>query len=900
MKQNLISYREKKQAGTGLCSGWKAAVVGLCLLMGAVGIRAQSLFTGRVTDEAGHPFAVNVSLRLPGSALVKAFTSTDGAGNYLLQYAGAEDSVVIVVSGLQVGKNERVVRNVSQRLDFVLEEKSILLKTVSVKAQKIRQDNDTLNYLVSSFADQSDRVIGDVLKKMPGIEVDENGGISYNGKAISHFYVEGMDLLQGRYGLATQNLPNKAVSVVQVLKNHQPVKVLKDKVFTDAVSINLKLQDDAKGVFTASALAGAGYQPALWTAELVGMMFGKKYQTMTVYKGNNTGDDVQQEFRSKYGSGQMTASNTLLRVQTPSAPEVSTKRYFQNHSHAVSTNHLLKLKNGGEWSTGVMYYNDRIDREGRSLTEQYLPGGDRIVVDENLRSTNHIHNLEVASNMMINNDQKYLNNKLAVRANWNEDEGTGTVVSNVNAGNRTVNQRLERPSLSLSDRLNLTRAVGANTYTLNAGIGYSEVPHTLSIAPVDYWDDLPVNSLEQDFTLRHLAFNLGLSWGLKAGKFSMYYLLYGSGSLQNMDTELGSREPGGDAYFADPIWRNDLWYNTWQGGLNQFYSYKSGDFRIELSLPVSYQRLCVDDRLAADKKTYNKPLVSPSMSMYYTLGNWDFKLYGRYTYDFGDLYSTYRGYVMEGYRNLLRNSVDDLPETREARAGGSISYNDAFSALFGSVSGEYMHGWRNLLYGFDYDGILRIRQILRQPTTLDSYTARFSLSKGLDFWNSTLQLKGWYLHSNSQGLIQGEVVDFLSDNVILGFKANLVPARWMSLDYSCDWQWSQSHTATDNSSFSAVKSVVQEMHLKFFPTKSLTLDMGVEHQYTNLASTRHMVFGDFKVVWRNRFVDVELEANNLFNQKRYMRVFYSGADMYRYSCDLRPVSALVKIRYNFK
>ena len=143
--------------------------------------------------------------------------------------------------------------------------------------------------------------------------------------------------------------------------------------------------------------------------------------------------------------------------------------------------------------------------------------------------------------MMINNDQKYLNNKLAVRANWNEDEGTGTVVSNVNAGNRTVNQRLERPSLSLSDRLNLTRAVGANTYTLNAGIGYSEVPHTLSIAPVDYWDDLPVNSLEQDFTLRHLAFNLGLSWGLKAGKFSMYYLLYGSGSLQNMDTELGSR-----------------------------------------------------------------------------------------------------------------------------------------------------------------------------------------------------------------------------------------------------------------------------------------------------------------------------------------------------------------------
>lgn len=112
-----------------------------------------------------------------------------------------------------------MVRNTSQRQDFVLTGKGIQLKEVSVRAPKISQRNDTLSYLVSAFADQSDRSIGDVLKKMPGIEVDESGNISYNGKAISHFYVEGMDLLQGRYGLGSRESGGDSFFADDIWKN---------------------------------------------------------------------------------------------------------------------------------------------------------------------------------------------------------------------------------------------------------------------------------------------------------------------------------------------------------------------------------------------------------------------------------------------------------------------------------------------------------------------------------------------------------------------------------------------------------------------------------------------------------------------------------------------------------
>lgn len=878
--------------------------IGICLLLllgGMTNLCAQTVLSGKVSNKSGEPLQANISVRAVGSSLIKGFTVTNGKGEFALRYTGKEDSLVLVVSGMLIGKHERKVRNVTQRLDISIEEKTFKLKEVAVKAMKIRRDNDTLNYLVNAFAGQDDRVIGDVLKKMPGIEVSDNGNISFNGKPINKFYVEEMDLLQGRYGLATNNIPAKAVSVVQVLENHQPVKVLQDKIPTDAVAINLKLKEEAKGVLTGAGMAGGGYQPWLWNAELTGMLFGKKYQTISVYKGNNTGDDVQSEFRSHYGGGRLNAATgSMLRVQSPSMPNVSSKRYARNHSHAVSTNHLKKLKNSGEWSTGVMYYNDRIDKEGNSLTEQYLPSGEKLIIDESVESTNHIHNLEVSSRLNINDRKKYINDMVSLKMNWNRDTGTGTVLSNANHEKEVVNQHLDRPLLAVGNTFNMIKEAGKSTYQLHFSAGYSEQPHTLSVYPVDYWEELSVNSLDQDLLLRNITADLNLSYGLKLGDFFLNYALWGEGDIQNLDTELTNDEPEHASFFADDSWRNNLWYNTWQVGLLQNYTFKKNDVRISLSVPLSYYRLSANDKIRSDKKIYNKPLFTPSLSLNYDYNDFKFNVQGRYSKSFGDINSAYSGYIMQGYRYLMRNEMNQLSENKQARFTGFVSYNNAFTALFFNVGGGYQRGWSNLLYGYDYSGIMRIKQTLEHPTTSDLYSVNLGIGKGFDFWSSSFQLSGHYSKLNNKQLLQGEVLDFTSENISWGVKGNIQPATWMGMDYSCDWYWSQSYTPTNKSVFSTVKSTLQNLHIKFFPSSKITLNIGVEHQYTNLASTKNMVFGDFTVKWKHKGMDIELEGNNLFNQKKYMRVFYSGTSMYRYSCDLRPVNALVKIRYNFK
>ena len=69
------------------------------------------------------------------------------------------------------------------------------LKEVAVTSKRLRAANDTLVYSVAGFRQQQDRSIADVIAKMPGLNVAADGTIEYQGRPISKFYVEGMDLL---------------------------------------------------------------------------------------------------------------------------------------------------------------------------------------------------------------------------------------------------------------------------------------------------------------------------------------------------------------------------------------------------------------------------------------------------------------------------------------------------------------------------------------------------------------------------------------------------------------------------------------------------------------------------------------------------------------------------------
>ena len=111
---------------------------------------------------------------------------------------------------------------------MIVQERTNQLEDVVVKSPKVYANGDTVNYRVSAFQQANDSSIGQVLQRLPGITVSNIGQISYKGMPIKNFYIEGLDLMKGRYGIATNNIDPSNISTIQVLENHQDIKALKD------------------------------------------------------------------------------------------------------------------------------------------------------------------------------------------------------------------------------------------------------------------------------------------------------------------------------------------------------------------------------------------------------------------------------------------------------------------------------------------------------------------------------------------------------------------------------------------------------------------------------------------------------------------------------------------------
>ena len=239
------------------------------LFGGSVAI-AQTVLQGTVRYAGSkEPVAgANVIFQSPDGARTLGYTIADADGKWSFGYKGSTDTIRIMVTGFNLKASFRTMPVSIGSVDFLVEYEELQIKEVTVKAEPVKRHGDTLNYYVSAYIDTLvDRSIGDVLKKMPGIDVAKNGQIYYNNRPINKFYIEDMDLMGGRYGVAVNNVRAEDVASVEVMENHQPVKVLAGFEFSPDAAINLRLKRSAKGSLIATFLLGTGYTPWLWTGE---------------------------------------------------------------------------------------------------------------------------------------------------------------------------------------------------------------------------------------------------------------------------------------------------------------------------------------------------------------------------------------------------------------------------------------------------------------------------------------------------------------------------------------------------------------------------------------------------------------------------------------------------------
>lgn len=375
---------------------------------------AQEVIRGRVYDINGKALeGVNVIMSpVNDTKKIIEYALTNSHGAFELPVKENFDSVLIQFRLL--GYKERIIRfslRNSYDIQVRLEEKIMHIDEVVVKGEPIKQKGDTIKYLVNSFARNKDLSIGDVLQNMPGFTTSNDGTIYYEGKPIQKYYIEGFDLLEGNYAIVNKNLPYKTVGAVEVLKNHQPIKILEGVVPNDGTSINLKLKKDV--ALTGSVHLGGGYKPLLYDVNLTPMVFKKDEQFIFTAQANNVGKDIEAQFnvvevRNGIISGLDLLKICLVNVTSVPTPSIEKERFLDNPSNFFSIKYLKKLKSETEFKFDINYYRDKSHRFG-DANRQYFFADSNLTYSEIIHSNFYESNLKLASRISQNKNNRYLN-----------------------------------------------------------------------------------------------------------------------------------------------------------------------------------------------------------------------------------------------------------------------------------------------------------------------------------------------------------------------------------------------------------------------------------------------------------------------------------------------------------
>ncbi|MCX7551395.1 carboxypeptidase-like regulatory domain-containing protein [Xanthomarina sp. F2636L] len=232
------------------------------LLLSVCSAYSQNIsIKGQVTDSLKSPLEYANILAIPELENKDIrFAITDSRGNFLLKLE-SEQQYKLTISYLGYFPKEIniITYNEDMNKDFVLVEDVSKLNEVSLTYKiPISVKKDTITYRTDAFITGEERKLRDVLKKLPGIEVDRDGNVTAQGKKITKVLVEGKTFFTGNSKLAVNNIPADAVEEVVVLDNYNEIAMLKGLQDSEDMALDIKLKEDKKKFVFGDVEAGAG------------------------------------------------------------------------------------------------------------------------------------------------------------------------------------------------------------------------------------------------------------------------------------------------------------------------------------------------------------------------------------------------------------------------------------------------------------------------------------------------------------------------------------------------------------------------------------------------------------------------------------------------------------------
>lgn len=850
--------------------------------------------SGQIFSPSKSPISnANIQLKLALDGNTVTFVRSDENGKFSLAIPNetALNSYSILITHIAYEELILPLKDDILEYEISLKDKIASIAEVSVGVRpRVSLRGDTIAYAMSSFAKPEDRSVADVLKRMPGFAISNDGKISYNGQQVSTLYIGRDDLMGNRYGLATRAVPHNLVLDVEVLRNHQPIQVLKDRVFSNSVAVNLVIKDEAKLKTSGEGSLGGGF-PGLYEVRTNLMQFNDKIKYLHGLQSNNGGDRIDAEVFNDELSGMVGGQN--LSIGTISKPNLPHHRTYNNLSGVLSTNQLLTLKNEWKWKVGIDGFIDKETTESQ-LKQYLIAHPDDLLFTEQKRQEIRPKMLQFDMNLYQNVPNRFV--EINTKAFYSKLDARGAYenesLQQLNSKNLRFQQRFKFiPKLNSQDVL-----------TIEGNFTHAQKPSELNVGLNDSFS-YPL--YDQELDIANTSTMVSLRYHLKP---KIIIQNYSAGISMAKDRLLSKLDSMGHTNVA----QNRLHWTNASIFANAQYALNLQSLQFNLSIPLSQQYISYTNSVFGSSQKRSDIVFTPVFRVKFAPDNrneWTTEY--RFIPSFSSLFGVNEGVIMWNFRDFRRMNIGIQRQTTQM-ASLNYRFNHLPSMSIGHFSYSYSITNAGSLpklkiedHAISYESVELANQSNRHQIMVgfDTYIKAFRANSSFNYqWsrgqNDYLLGDQLMVGQHTMHQIRWNVNARLNNSIAIGYIGVLSAMNQNSFN-----DLLQNQTSLDRNRGIGLINQDHQLHLSYAIQRKhfINLKSYLLNSNRSQNATGNFYFLDASIRTRlSKYrVDLELGLRNLTNVKRYYSAYFNEQWVFYNDFELRGRQGLLSATYMF-
>lgn len=798
--------------------------------------------------------------------IILTYTITNSEGLYTVELPKGQTTFIIETSILihnKIIKNIKIdseAKSTTYNLDFELEPRIRNLEEVYVVSKKplITIKNDTTQYDLKRFKDGSERVVEDVLKKLPGITVSNNGLIKFKGKQVTRVLLDGDNIFNNNYNIGTKNIDSEIVESIQAIEDYSPNHLLKGIKTSNDVAVNLILKKGKSDISGNNELGIGIKNKKILNANIISV--SKKLKGFSTINYNNISENPSPySFSSNsynlLNTGESLQKTTNLVDNGISNSVLPDNRTLVNNTFFGSVNALYKFNNKLSLRTNYSYFTDKIIRNEATTSNNIINDSSLVIrTQNNLIKKPKVNSYDYEIIYKINRKSLLTSEgKLNIQKSLNESNGFN---------NESLYKSLAKSrDLFLKNNLEYTYKFNKNNvFQIISNLSTNNLPQNIDVL-------LDSESLIQDISFKKNFIDVE-SKLISKSKKSKYSFVIG----YNFDENIISSNLEGIA-LNNQFNTNDIFYTLSKFYLNLSYNYRINRWLFSANLTNELINAKLNDVNLANNYNRNHLLFNPKLSINYYLNSKSY-LYSNYNEknDTPNASQVYSGLILTNNRTLLNNVFNfNIFNSKSIKSGFKI--NDFYNLFQFEIYAKY--NFRK--YG--YINRLNINKNRTFFTSVVDVTNNKNLSFSLEtekyihFLKSTININSFYSINEYQNIINNSN---LRDNknkmfsnaleIRTGFKGSVNFTNKSLLNTN------RFETSSENSnSFTTFQN---DFSIKYL-NNNFQIILDTQYFNPNLKSNiSGDLFLDTSIIYNSKKgkTEYKLKINNLFNKKTFRNI----------------------------